>query len=127
MVTLNLTGEEPGMILSVGGNSIPGRSIILYSTIPIIDSSGSTANTSVELDVPMNFSLVNISAIQIFQCSQILVNQTDFVDAQSRQLQSEGQQIRKTDSTWLPYTGSDEPGPGKSKPTLPPFVDLVRP
>jgi hypothetical protein len=79
--------------------AVPPSSIVLYSTIPIVDSSLKTGPL-VNLSPPMPFS---ISSIQIFQCSLSLVNQTATVDAQSRQLQALGPDFKKSASTWVPY------------------------
>ncbi|KAJ7836625.1 hypothetical protein B0H13DRAFT_2422813 [Mycena leptocephala] len=74
-------------------------SIVLYSTIPIVDSSLKTGPL-VNLSPPMSTS---VSSIQIFQCSLSLVNQTATVDAQSRKIQALGPDFKKTTSTWVPY------------------------
>jgi hypothetical protein len=76
-------------------------SIILYSTIPIMDSSFKTGPL-VTVSPPMDMF---VSAIQIFRCSLSLINQTATVDAQSQQIQTEtlGPDFKKTASTWAPY------------------------
>ncbi|KAJ6605554.1 hypothetical protein DFH09DRAFT_1121575 [Mycena vulgaris] len=80
------------------------NSVIFYSTIPILDSTGSPG-PMITLDPPMNFS---VSAIQIFECSQTLISQAAVVDAQSRQLLSVEPGIEKSTSTWGPYAGSPQ-------------------
>ncbi|KAJ7858585.1 hypothetical protein B0H13DRAFT_2571398 [Mycena leptocephala] len=88
---------QPGMIstVSVPALALNGPvypfSIVLYSTIPIVDSS-LKAGPLVNLSPPMSTS---VSSIQIFQCSLSLVNQTAIVDAQSRQLQTLGPDFKK--------------------------------
>ncbi|KAJ7692092.1 hypothetical protein B0H17DRAFT_1061878 [Mycena rosella] len=86
--------------------------VLLYSTIPIIDSSGNAAHVT---QLPSNFA-PSISAragapaippsppptIQILKCSQTLVAQKAVVDAQTHQLQSVEPNITKTSSVWLP-------------------------
>ncbi|KAJ7889426.1 hypothetical protein B0H13DRAFT_1888050 [Mycena leptocephala] len=89
---------QPG-IISTSRGLIINDPIILYSTIPIADSSFKTGPL-VNLSPPMHSSL---SCIQIFQCSLSLVNQKATVDAQSRQLQALGPDLKKADSTWVPY------------------------
>ncbi|KAJ7265248.1 hypothetical protein C8J57DRAFT_1718455 [Mycena rebaudengoi] len=93
--TYIISATQPGIILS-GSNSkvceVPGPSdIVLYSTIPIVDSNLNTGPL-VNLSPPMNTS---VSYIQLFQCSLSLVNQTATVDTQSQQLQALGPDIKK--------------------------------
>jgi hypothetical protein len=91
------------MILSPSPETLPEVSgfwdIVLYSTIPIVDSNLNTGPL-VNLSPPMNTS---VSYIQLFRCSLSLVNQTATVDTQSQQLQALGPDIKKTVSTWAPY------------------------
>ncbi|KAJ7486745.1 hypothetical protein FB451DRAFT_1534777 [Mycena latifolia] len=77
------------------------NSLLLYSTIPIVDSSDSRGPW-ITLDPPMNYS---VSIIQLFACSQILTNQTAVVGAQSRQIVTLDPEIKKTTSAWEPYPG----------------------
>ncbi|KAJ6503709.1 hypothetical protein C8R45DRAFT_924052 [Mycena sanguinolenta] len=74
---------------------------LLYSTTPIVDSTGNDGS-SVALTPPMNTS---VSSIQIFRCLQSLVNQTAVVDVQTRQAVTLEPELKKTSSTWQPYTG----------------------
>ncbi|KAJ7756050.1 hypothetical protein DFH07DRAFT_482802 [Mycena maculata] len=74
-------------------------SIVLYSTIPILDSIGQTGPL-VKLSLPMDTS---VSSVQMFQCSLSLVNQTATVDSQSHQIQSVGPDYTKTTSTSMQY------------------------
>ncbi|KAJ7309216.1 hypothetical protein DFH08DRAFT_944300 [Mycena albidolilacea] len=76
------------------------ESIVLYSTIPIVDSSGKSGSW-VDVSPPMNTS---ISSVQLLQCSLTLVRQLATVDAQSRKIQTIEPDFRKNASTWLPYT-----------------------
>ncbi|KAJ7115671.1 hypothetical protein C8R44DRAFT_793142 [Mycena epipterygia] len=96
----------PGIISRANTASLSNHSIVLYSTIPILDSGGN-AGTSVDLSPAMNSS---VSSIQIFQCSMSLVSQTAVVDAQSRQIQKLEPDFQKTASTWMPYTGPLDSG-----------------
>ncbi|KAJ7763045.1 hypothetical protein B0H16DRAFT_1455475 [Mycena metata] len=81
------------------------NNITLYSTIPIIDSQNNHP-PDVILSPPMNSTTIPVSRIQLFQCSQSLVNQTAVVDAQSRMLLSVEPGIYKKTSTWLPSNAS---------------------
>ncbi|KAJ7827736.1 hypothetical protein B0H13DRAFT_2438961 [Mycena leptocephala] len=80
----SIPATQPGMISTSLGLS-SSSSIILYSTIPIMDSSFKTGPL-VTVSPPMDMS---VSAIQIFRCSLSLINQTATVDAQSQQIQTE--------------------------------------
>lgn len=93
---------EPGIIAKTtdGGDWDSTDSIVLYSTIPIVDSSGKNGSWA-KLIPPMNTS---VSSIQVFQCSLSLVNQTAMVDAQSGKIQTVGPNFKKDYSTWMPYT-----------------------
>lgn len=73
---------EPGIIAQISSLDPQSRSIILYSTIPILDCHGNNGSW-VDVTSSMNTS---VSSIQIFQCSLSLLRQTAGVDAQSRQL-----------------------------------------
>ncbi|KAJ7461339.1 hypothetical protein B0H11DRAFT_2312814 [Mycena galericulata] len=90
----------PGIVSTTG---FPD-SLIVYTTIPIVDSRG-TQSPSTTLDPPFNNS---VSAIQIFRCSQTLVNQTAVVDAQSHKILAVEPDIAKTTSSWGPYSGPDQ-------------------
>jgi hypothetical protein len=78
------------------------RSIVLMSTIPLVDS-GNNFGPSATLDPPMHDN--SISSVQLIRCSLSLVNQTAVVDAQSRKLIAVYPNIAKTVSSWAPYTG----------------------
>ncbi|KAJ7795989.1 hypothetical protein B0H14DRAFT_2917004 [Mycena olivaceomarginata] len=69
-----------------------------YSTIPIMDSDNYLPE--VTLNSPMNTFSDPVSSIQIFRCSQSLVNQKAVVDAQTRQILSVEPNINKTTSRW---------------------------
>ncbi|KAJ7841690.1 hypothetical protein B0H14DRAFT_2782285 [Mycena olivaceomarginata] len=77
-------------------------SVILYSTIPILDSNGDRGGL-VNLQ-PSSVNFLSVSAVQIFQCSFTLVNQSAVVDAQSHQIQAVEPDLLKFTSTWTPYT-----------------------
>lgn len=68
----------------------------LYSTIPVVDSSGNVGSW-INLDPPLDGYA---SSIQLLRCSQSRVSQTAVVDAQSRQLITLTPSIVKTISTW---------------------------
>ncbi|KAF8207968.1 hypothetical protein K438DRAFT_1814717 [Mycena galopus ATCC 62051] len=99
---------QPGMIITLQSVLPLNNAIVLYSTTPIIDSTGNT-NGAWSLEPPMQVfsagidsSSVNVSSVQVLQCSQTLIKQTAIVDAQSRQLLSVEPDIHKTSSAWLP-------------------------
>jgi hypothetical protein len=85
----------------------------MYTTIPIIDSQGTSGPW-------LNFT----PPVQTFQCSQSLVRQTAVVDVGSREVSEIQPSIHKTSSTWLP-SGLMEPGPGDPT-TENAFIDAVR-
>ncbi|KAF7368541.1 hypothetical protein MVEN_00177400 [Mycena venus] len=89
---------QVGMISDMGFED--WDSIILYSTIPIVDSSGKSGSW-VDVSPPMSSS---VSSVQILQCSLTLVRQLATVDAQSQKIQTIEPSFRKNSSTWLPYT-----------------------
>ncbi|KAJ7214079.1 hypothetical protein GGX14DRAFT_542323 [Mycena pura] len=97
---------EPGIISAIStaynwdGSSDWDYSIILYSTIPIVDSSGKSESW-VDVSPPMNTS---VSSVQLLQCSLTLVRQLATIDAQSQKIQTITPSFRKNCSTWLPYT-----------------------
>ncbi|KAJ7503703.1 hypothetical protein B0H11DRAFT_2355401 [Mycena galericulata] len=99
---------QPGIISSPAyGSYSNGTTLLLYSTIPVLDSSGYDGvwlNTT----PPMSSS---VSSILPFQCMQSLVSQTAVVDLQSGQLITVQPNIVKTTSTWLP-PGPDANNPG---------------
>ncbi|KAJ7123478.1 hypothetical protein C8R44DRAFT_875668 [Mycena epipterygia] len=115
-VQYDITNTQPGVVVAPpNGHPNYLNSLMLYSTIPIVDSSNNQGPT-VNVTPPMNPS---VSSIQIFQCFQSLVNQTAVVDSQSGQIipgtvPTPG--IEKTTSTWLPYAG---PAPVTEPPTNP--------
>ncbi|KAJ7674473.1 hypothetical protein B0H14DRAFT_3178118 [Mycena olivaceomarginata] len=76
-----------------------------YSTIPIMDSDNYLPE--VTLNPPMNTFADPLSSIQIFRCSQSLVNQKAVVDAQTGQILSVEPNIHKTTSTWSPHIGQN--------------------
>ncbi|KAJ7695561.1 hypothetical protein B0H16DRAFT_1842898 [Mycena metata] len=91
---------------------------VISTTIPIIDSQNNHS-PEVNLTPPMNMTTPSVSSIQLFQCSQSLVNQTAVVDAQSRLLLSVEPDIYKATSTWLPWKG-----PAVNTSTGNPLIDL---
>ncbi|KAJ7882744.1 hypothetical protein B0H14DRAFT_3753169 [Mycena olivaceomarginata] len=89
-------GTEPGIIANLFNGYHQFSNLLLYSTIPILDSSG-TRGPAITLDPPMNTS---ISTIQVLRCSQTLVNQTAVVDAQAHKLLEAVPSINKSASVW---------------------------
>ncbi|KAF7336351.1 hypothetical protein MVEN_02183600 [Mycena venus] len=65
--------------------------LFIYTTIPIIDSSGASGPW-------LNFP----QPVQVFQCTQSLVKQIAVIDARSRKVLEIGPNIKKTSSGWLP-------------------------
>ncbi|KAF7360033.1 hypothetical protein MVEN_00731000 [Mycena venus] len=90
---------QPGIIASI--NRTLYTSVIFYSTIPILDSSGGLGQTY-NLEPPLDNAT---SSIQIIGCTLALVNQSAVVDSQSRTILSLKPDLNKTTSTWSLYTG----------------------
>ncbi|KAJ7238348.1 hypothetical protein B0H12DRAFT_1254229 [Mycena haematopus] len=85
-----------GIISNVEGVYSTGR--ILYSTAPIIDSSG---NTGPRVTITPNPNPDDYpTSIQLLQCSQSLVSQQAIVDSQSHQLIAVTPDMTKTASAW---------------------------
>ena len=84
-------------------------SLLMYTTIPIVDSKG-------------NFGpLLNFTPpVQPFHCIQSLVPQTAVLDVQSRNLLAINPTILKTSSTWIPSTSLQPTTSGNE------FIDAVR-
>ncbi|KAJ6467344.1 hypothetical protein C8R45DRAFT_1079289 [Mycena sanguinolenta] len=80
--------------------------LILYSTIPIIDS-----HNNIEGRIPINVEHPVDGTVQFLQCSQSLVRQTAVMDAGSQQLLSVYPAIYKTAALWM------------STPSLPNWID----
>ncbi|KAF7367591.1 hypothetical protein MSAN_00822400 [Mycena sanguinolenta] len=86
-------------------------SLLIYATLPIVDSQdiiGPSVNftrpyvdpfSSVEPRPMLNFT----QPVQLFRCSQLLVNQIAVLDAESRKVVDIQPSIHKTSSTWLPF------------------------
>ncbi|KAJ7137197.1 hypothetical protein C8R44DRAFT_768626 [Mycena epipterygia] len=91
-----IPSTQPGIIANLFNGYHQFSNLLLYSTIPILDSSG-TRGPAITLDPPMNTS---ISTIQVLRCSQTLVNQTAVVDAQAHKLLEAVPSINKTASVW---------------------------
>ncbi|KAF7349857.1 hypothetical protein MVEN_01286200 [Mycena venus] len=88
---------QVGMISQIPDADL--NSILLYSSIPIVDSSGKSDSWA-DISPPMN----TVSSIQMLQCSLTLVRQLATVDAQSQKIQTIVPTVRKNSSTWQPYT-----------------------
>ncbi|KAJ7112172.1 hypothetical protein C8R44DRAFT_741877 [Mycena epipterygia] len=91
----------PGIVVAASSVASFTRSVLLYSTIPIVDSEN-TIGPSINLIPPMNSS---VASIQLLRCSQSIVNQKAVVDAQSWQIITVEPDIEKNVSSWLPYAG----------------------
>ncbi|KAJ7814353.1 hypothetical protein B0H14DRAFT_3149467 [Mycena olivaceomarginata] len=94
--------SEVGIISAIAHSPYesPPDSIVLYSTIPIVDSSGKSGSW-VDVSPPMSTS---VSSVQLLQCSLTFVRQLATVDAQSHKIQTIGPSLQKSTSTWLSYT-----------------------
>ncbi|KAJ6467345.1 hypothetical protein C8R45DRAFT_938692 [Mycena sanguinolenta] len=120
-----LLESEPGIITTPMFFGPPGLmlDLVLYSSIPVLDSSGNIGH-SIEPDRPLN----NVSSVQIFLCSQSLVNQKATVDSQSRQIISIEPEIKKNTSAWASTSGLTQFFQGSQHPLniSPPisFLDL---
>ncbi|KAF7372644.1 hypothetical protein MVEN_00127500 [Mycena venus] len=79
---ITIHSTQPGIISQISSSETQERSIILYSTIPILDSHGNNGSW-VDVTPSMNTS---VSSIQIFQCSLSLPRQTIKIDTQSQKL-----------------------------------------
>ncbi|KAJ6491072.1 hypothetical protein C8R45DRAFT_1213169 [Mycena sanguinolenta] len=100
--SFSLSTTPRGVISNrLAATSYPTQSIVLYSTIPIIDSDNKLG-ASIELSPPMNSS---VAVIQMLRCSQSLVNQKAVVDSQSGHIIMVEPDIHKTVSSWAPYPG----------------------
>ncbi|KAJ7745211.1 hypothetical protein DFH07DRAFT_963429 [Mycena maculata] len=96
-----IPSTQPGVIANLFDGYHSDSNILLYSTIPILDSSD-TRGPWINLDPPMNTS---VSTIQVLRCSQTLVHQTAVVDAQARKLLVVTPNINKTASVWKSNNG----------------------
>jgi hypothetical protein len=79
------------------------KSIVLYSTIPIVDSNNKLG-PSVKLVPPMKTS---VSSLQFLRCSQSLVNQNAVLDTQSATVMVYPS-IEKNVSSWAPFHGPED-------------------
>ncbi|KAJ6514660.1 hypothetical protein DFH09DRAFT_1431637 [Mycena vulgaris] len=111
-----IPSTAPNMISTINPHELGNRygyafptSLLMYTTIPIVDSKG-------------NFGpLLNFTpAVQTFHCIQSLVPQTAVLDVQSRDLLEMNPSILKTSSTWIPSTSL------KPTPTGNEFIDAWR-
>ncbi|KAJ7710706.1 hypothetical protein B0H17DRAFT_1173615 [Mycena rosella] len=94
--------------------------MLLYSTIPIVDSNDSSSSWF-NLVPPMNTS---VSAIQVFQCSLALLAQTATLDAQTQKILTVQPELQKTASAWGPYSGHSDNGSIDGVTGGNPFIDL---
>ncbi|KAF8212755.1 hypothetical protein K438DRAFT_1805044 [Mycena galopus ATCC 62051] len=90
---------QPGVIVPM--NRTFFNTVLFYSTIPILDSSGNSGPTYSLMPPLYNVT----TSIQVFGCSQTLVNQTVIVDSQTRTALNLEPEFEKTTSTWSVYTG----------------------
>ncbi|KAJ7146684.1 hypothetical protein C8R44DRAFT_757970 [Mycena epipterygia] len=105
--TISIPETNAG-IISVPGWSEAYNSMVLYSTIPIVDS-GNNRGSSLNLTPPMNTS---VSSVQFLRCFQTLVSQTAIVDSRSGQIipGTVSPDIKKTTSAWS--SSASRPGSG---------------
>ncbi|KAJ6491099.1 hypothetical protein C8R45DRAFT_1138153 [Mycena sanguinolenta] len=96
-----LIGSTPRGVISRMLNVSFTQSVVLYSTIPIVDSDNKLG-ASIKLSPPMNTS---VAVIQLLRCSQSLVNQKAVVDSQSGHIIKVEPDIHKTVSSWAPCPG----------------------
>ncbi|KAJ7662602.1 hypothetical protein DFH06DRAFT_1471416 [Mycena polygramma] len=75
--------------------------LLLYSTIPIVDSSNNHPPMATVPDDVVGLS--NQAPIQFLQCNQALVQQAVVMDAQSHHVLAVEPDIRKTSSAWVSY------------------------
>ncbi|KAJ6566920.1 hypothetical protein B0H19DRAFT_1067182 [Mycena capillaripes] len=79
------------------------KSIMLASTIPIVDSENKLGPAT-----PLKPSMHNNSWVHMLQYSLSLVNQKAIVDAQSHKIITVDPDIGMTVSSWLPFTGPED-------------------
>ncbi|KAF9467096.1 hypothetical protein BDZ94DRAFT_1305592 [Collybia nuda] len=79
--------------------ALGGPNIIIISSTPIRDSTGS-GKSVFPLEVPMSIASP-LHKLQAIGCTLSITNQTGFVDSQSKKLLIPP--VRKTESTWLPW------------------------
>jgi hypothetical protein len=88
--------------------SIWNNTVVLYSTVKIVDSQGNTG-MPVQLDPPMSM----VSELYFFQCSKLVVPQTGKVDCRTKESSSLTPVMHKHQSAWrsdtLPPTNGDYP------------------
>ncbi|KAJ6459561.1 hypothetical protein C8R45DRAFT_1030424 [Mycena sanguinolenta] len=88
-------------------------SLLIYATLPIVDSQGNIGpsvnftrpyrNESSSTEPFWNRPLLTFTQpVQLFQCSQLLVNQTAVIDAESHKVLDMQPSVHKTSSTWFP-------------------------
>ncbi|KAJ7764389.1 hypothetical protein B0H16DRAFT_1526900 [Mycena metata] len=94
----DIPDTQPGIISAIITEGL-FQYMIFYSTVPVVDSSN---NRGPFLSPSEN------GTFQFIACTQTPVSQVATVDAGSRQLLAVAPDIRKTDSTWGPYTGPND-------------------
>ncbi|KAJ7835015.1 hypothetical protein B0H14DRAFT_3461692 [Mycena olivaceomarginata] len=95
------TATQPGYIRMLkNGDPFPPN-LLLYSTIPIIDSHNNHP-ALVNFTPAMNYS---IGQVQFMDCTLTLCPKTVVMDAQTQKVLSVEPDIRKTTSAWSSYTG----------------------
>ncbi|KAJ7037201.1 hypothetical protein C8F04DRAFT_1092928 [Mycena alexandri] len=94
---LDITNTQPGMISAAGTDALLFQYMVFHTTVPVVDSSNNRG--------PFLESPLQNGTFQFIACMQTPVNQVATVDAESRQFLAVAPDIRKTDSTWGPYTG----------------------
>ncbi|KAJ7216101.1 hypothetical protein GGX14DRAFT_562541 [Mycena pura] len=94
---LDITNTQPELISAPGTEAVLFQYMVFYSPVPVVDSSNNRG--------PFLESPSQNGTFQFIACMQTPVNQVATVDAESRQLLAVAPEIRKTNSTWGPYTG----------------------
>ncbi|KAJ7613451.1 hypothetical protein FB45DRAFT_938406 [Roridomyces roridus] len=96
IATVELTRHKEQKDIVAAPITFPSPALF-YTSIPVLDSKNNTAPW-------IDFST---QTVQVFRCSLGLVEQTVFVDSQSRNLTSFALEIplEKKTSTWLPFSG----------------------
>ncbi|KAF7346983.1 hypothetical protein MVEN_01451100 [Mycena venus] len=101
-------------------DSFRSDSLLIYTTIPIVDSQGTFGpwlnftRPIVDPSDPYGRQWLDFTQpVQPFRCSQLLVNQTAVIDAESRKVLDIQPSVYKTSSTWFP-SAPLRPGPNGS-------------
>ncbi|KAJ7190090.1 hypothetical protein GGX14DRAFT_580122 [Mycena pura] len=91
-----IPSTQPGVISMT---NVTQHSIILYSTVPILDSNDNPG-FFFNLTPPMSPA---ITQIQVFECFQTLVSQKVVIGSRSGNFMTAEPELQKTRSAWKPY------------------------